>query len=398
MTVNRKPGATTRAIAVLMLPLCFPAHAQEQDKSPPSVDPVIGKPANAEADADAEPELELSIWDYSVNLRGAVGYKDNVLLSTVDEQGSAFWQTALDAMLLRADLESAANLTLFLTVEDRRYFSEIEVEKEQLVLFQGKYERPIDDDWFWSAIAQYLYVDQVFDASATEQLLETLPVKSHNYQLSPGIGRNLGWDSKLELKLVAERQHFNQPLDDYWELGPQLTWTKEYGNKSELIASYTFDHRIYDTREQYDLEFEPVPGTNLRYQQHELELGVNHSWDENRRWRSRARFLFELNDDNGPGFYDYKRFRVSKRFGYYGADWQATVEGRILHYDYDVQQVLGTEEIRSNWEYVLALRAEKRIWRKLSIFGDFEHEIVDSNYALEEYDVTTVFGGVDWEF
>ena len=74
------------------------------------------------------------------------------------------------------------------------------------------------------------------------------------------------------------------------------------------------------------------------------------------------------------------------------------MEGRVLHYDYDVQQVLGTEEVRSNWEYVLALRAEKRIWRKLSIFGDFEHEIVDSNYALEEYDVTTVFGGVDWEF
>src|SRR5688572_14159095 len=145
MTVNRKPGTTTRAIALLMFPLCVPAYAQEDEKSPPPVDPVIGKSANAEADADADPELELAIWDYSVNLRGAFGYKDNVLLSNVDRQGSAFWQTALDAMMLRADLESAGNLTLFLTLEDRRYFSDIEVEKEQLALFQTKYEEPIGD-------------------------------------------------------------------------------------------------------------------------------------------------------------------------------------------------------------------------------------------------------------
>lgn len=348
--------------------------------------------------------LDLSIWDHSVNLRGGLGYKDNVLLSNVDQQGSAFWQTALDAMLLRMDLESGGNLTLFLTAEDRRYFSDIEVEKEQLVLAQGKYEQPFAEVWFWTALGQYMYVDQVFDASATEQVLETLPVKSHNYQLAPGIGRNLPWKSKLELKLVAERQHFNQPLDDYWELGPQLIYTKTYGNKSEATASYTFDHRNYDTREQLDLGFNALEGTSLRYQQHEFELGVNHAWDEGRRWRSRARFLFELNDDNGPGFYDYKRYRLSKRFGYYGDDWLATVEGRILHYDYDVQPVEDPGrpsdewEIRSNWEYVIAAHGEKRVWKKLSVFADVEHEIAKSNFALEEYTVTTVLGGVDWEF
>ena len=363
---------------------------------------VLATPFWLHAQEEEEPELDLAIWDHSVNLRGALGYKDNVLLSTVDEQGSAFWQTGLDAMLLRADLETGGNFTLFLTAEDRRYFSNIDVEKEQLVLLQGKYERPINDDWYWSALAQYMYVDQVFDASATEQLLETLPVKSHNYQFAPAIGRNLTSDSKLELKFVAERQHFNQPLDDYWELGPQLTYTKSYGHKSEGSASYTYDHRLYDTREEMGLNFQQIGGTSLSYQQHEFELGLNHSWTEDRRWRSRARFLFELNDDSGTGFYDYKRYRISKRIGYYGSDWQATLEGRILHYDYDVQPVQGpdglTDEIRANWEYIIALHAEKNIWRKLSIFGDLEHEIVDSNYTLEEYTVTTIMGGVDWEF
>jgi hypothetical protein len=249
-----------------------------------------------------------------------------------------------------------------------------------------------------------MYIDQVFDASATEQLLVTLPVKSHNYQVAPAIGRNLPWNSKLELKFVAERQHFNQPLDDYTELGPQLTYTKSYGHKSEATASYTYDRRLYDTREELDLDFTPVEGTSLSYQQHEFELGVNHSWDEERHWRSRARFLFELNDDSGTGFYDYKRYRLSKRIGYYGKDWLATLEGRILHYDYDVQPVFDEglggpgDEVRANWEYIVAVHGEKNVWRKLSVFGDLEYEIVNSNYASEEYNVTTVMAGVDWEF
>ena len=389
-------------VATLLAPVCIFAQSQENNASTPATDPTPAVPAEM---GEEEVDLDLSIWDYSVNLRGAFGYKDNVLLSAFDEQGSAFWQTSLDAMVLRADLESASNLSLFLSLEDRRYFTDIEVEKEQLGLFQTKYERPIDDDWFWNATAQYLYVDQVFDASATEELRQTTPVKSHNYQLAPAIGRNLPGDSKIEFKLVGERQQFNQPLDDYFEIGPQLTWIKNYGHKSELAASYTFDYRSYDTREELEADGNSIENTDLRYQQHEFEIGVNHSWDEKRHWRSRARLLYEINDDNGGGYFDYQRFRISKRFGYYGADWQATIEGRILHYDYDVQPVDDpdrpvdeTGEVRSNWQYVVAGHAEKRIWRKLSIFADFEWELSESNYDLEEYDVTTVFGGVDWEF
>jgi len=377
MSFVRNWGFSAGMAAMIAGPLCI--HGQEEE--------------------NLDPELDLAIWDRSVNLRGGFGYKDNVLLSNIDRQGSVFWQTTLDAMVLRADLESGANLTLFLTLEDRRYFDEIDVEKEQLVLAQGKYERPAGENWFWSLTAQYMYLDQVFDASATEELRETLPVKSHNYQFIPSIGRNLPWDSKLELRLVGERQHFNQPLDDYWEFGPQLIYSKTYGYKSEAAVSYTYDQRLYDTREELDLQFNSIPETSLSYQQHEFELGVNHSWDQERRWRSRARFLFEINDDSGPGFYDYRRFRLSHRLGYYGRDWHTTLEGRIMHYDYRLQPVeKGVDEIRANWEYIVAAHAEKTVWRKLSVFGDFEYEIVDSNYALEEYDVTTVMGGVDWEF
>ncbi len=348
--------------------------------------------------AEEEPKLELAFWDKSVTLRGAFGYKDNILLSSVQPEGSAFWQSGIDLTLLRASLESGPNFTFFLSAEDRRYFSSREIEKEQLLLTQAKLEKALSADWTASAALQYMYVDQVYDASATEQILETLPVKGHNIQFSPALARTLPWNSTLEFKINIERQYFNDPLDDYWETGPQLTFTKDYGHKSEASLSYSFDRRAYDERLDRDLNFDPVPDSSLEYLQHEFEFSLNHSWDANRRWRSRLRTLMEINDDGSTGFYDYYRYRISKRFGYYGENWQATIEGKVLHYDYSVQPVFEGEGIRSTWEYVVSGHVEKTVWKKLTLFADIEHEIAVSNYPLEEYTVTTIMGGVDWEF
>ena len=347
---------------------------------------------------EEQPKLDVALWDKSVTLRGAFGYKDNVLLSSIQEDGSAFWQSALDVTLMRLSLEGGPNLTFFLSGEDRRYFSAEEIDKEQLLLTHLKVEQPFLDVWSASVVAQYMYADQVYDASATEQILQTMPVKSHNMQFGPGIKRILPWASEVELRFTVERQLYNEPLDDYWESGPQLIYTKKYGYRSEVSIGYTFDHRAYDERPELDLNFEPIPDTSLEYTQHEFEVGVNHSWDEKRRWRSRARFLFEISDDSGPGYYDYNRYRLSKRFGYYGDDWEATMEGKVLHYDYEKQPVFLGTGIRSTWEYVLAAHGRWTFWKSLSVFADVEHEISESNYAPEEYTVTTVMGGVDWEF
>src|SRR5688500_6025384 len=98
---------------------------------------------------------DLVLWDKTVNIRGALGYKDNVLLSKSRPQGSAFWQSAVDVMFLRASAEeSAGTFSFFATGEDRRYFSSPEVRKEQLVLGQGKFEKPFFSEWKAGMLAQ----------------------------------------------------------------------------------------------------------------------------------------------------------------------------------------------------------------------------------------------------
>ena len=357
--------------------------------------PLLGLVA---ATAEEVEGLKLSFWEKSVNLRGAFGYKDNLLLSNIKQEGSGFWLSGLDFSLLRASLDGGPQVTVFASAEDRRYFGSDDLDKEQLVLGQAKITQQLAGVWSIAGLAQYLYADQVFDASATEQLFETLPVKSHNIQLAPILTRNLPWNSELELKLTAERQLFNKPLDDYWEFGPELTYTKKYGNRSTASLSYTYDHRLYDTRNALRLDRVPLLDIPLRFDQHEFEFMVNHSWDQDRHWRIRFRALFERNEDSGAGFYDYNRYRLMQRFGYWGKDWQASVEGKVLHYDYDDQPVLGSSNVRRIWEYVFTFHLEKTVWKNLKVFADNEYEVVNSNYRLEEYTVNTVSAGVDWEF
>jgi hypothetical protein len=347
---------------------------------------------------ELEEEFKLSFWEKSVNLRGAVGYKDNVLLSNVKPEGSGFWLTGLDFSLIRAALDGGPQVTLFASGEDRRYFAAEEIRKEQLVLAQGKITQEIFGNWSIGGLVQYLYADQVFDASATEQLFETLPVKGHNMQIAPILTRKLPWNSEVEVKFAGERQLFNKPLDDYWELGPELTFTKKYGNRSTIALAYTYDHRLYDTRHALGLDRFPLNDIPLRFDQHEFEFTLNHSWDKDRHWRTRTRLLFELNQDNGVGFYDYRRYRAMQRFGYWGKDWQAAIEGKVLFYDYERQPVFDGVDIRQVWEYSLTLHGEKTIWKKVKIFADYEYETVHSNYRLEEYSVNMVMAGVDWEF
>jgi len=273
-----------------------------------------------------------------------------------------------------------------------------DLDKEQLLLSQAKITKTFGSDWTAGFLAQYLYDDQVFDASSSESIFEILPVKSHDAQFGPLLTRNLPWHSTIELRFTAEREIFEQPLDSYWQYGPRVTFAKKYGNHSEASLSYAFNYRVYDTREELNLDFTPLTDSFLRFDQHEFEAAVDHSWDEERRWRTRLKFLFQINEDNGNDFFSFYKYRLSGRAGYFRKDWQATIEGKILHYDYWIQPVRDGNAVRQTWEYVASAHVEKAVWKKVKIFVEAEHDTVNSDCLFEQYHANTVFSGFDWEF
>src|SRR5205814_3494117 len=98
--------------------------------------------------------------------------------------------------------------------------------------------------------------------------------------------------------------------------------------------SYFYHRRSYDHRRETDLDFAPIEGTHLLFQQHEVEGQIKLNLDEARHWRTRFRAAWGSNEDNGPGFYDYNKLRFAARLAYHAKTWNFSLEGKALNYNY----------------------------------------------------------------
>lgn len=357
-------------------------------------DPTDPKDTKEVAEAANAPEIpeEDSPWDWSATVRGGVGYKDNVLLSDFFKESSVFTFLDAEAFLFRLPTDGWEFTGVF-TAEDRRYWQSESVHKEQLFLTSGDVRKQLGEDWKVGFAGQYFYNDQIFDASVAEGLPLRVRAQLHRGSGGPLVQYDLGSGRRLELSFTTARLEFGHPLDDSWELGPRLLFAQKYGAaESEFTAMLQWRHRQYDTRQAPD-----VPGKSLNFEIPEFELGVKHYWDDDKRWRSRARVGFEINQDNGSGFYDYRRWKLSKELSFTQGGFEGMLQGKFLHYDYRSQTVPPENKARQRTEFVLGGRVRQGIMKRLFVFAEAEYERVLATDFEERYHATTVWGGIEWE-
>jgi len=254
-------------------------------------------------------------------------------------------------------------------------------------------KKAFGERWKVGLGAQYFYNDQVFDASVSEGLPLRIRAKLHRGAGGPSVQYDLGNGRRLEFGFLTARLEFEQPLDDSWEFGPKLMFAQKYGELgSEMTAMVQWRHRGYDVREAPGR-----PGKSLTFQIPELELGIRHYWDAEKQWRSRGRIGIEFNEDNGSGFYNYHRWKISKELSFTQGGFEGMLQAKFLHYDYELQKVPPDNRGRRRTELVLGARARKGIMKSLSVFGEIEYERVLATDFEERYHATTVWGGIEWE-
>ena len=151
-----------------------------------------------------------------------------------------------------------------------------------------------------------IYIDEMFDASLTEDDIGTVQVVGKQASLEPALRWNLPGNTWLELKPEVSRQYFAEPLDDYLEAGGRLAAGIDYGYRSELLVYGAHIERDYDTRSQRDEIGFYMPDTELSYDRPERGVEWTHYWDSNRRFRMRTRFSILENLDSGAGYFDYR--------------------------------------------------------------------------------------------
>ena len=335
-------------------------------------------------------------WDHDLSFRTGAGYRDNVGLSTKSAQDSAFVMTAVEFILIRYP-QNGTQFNLFLNGEDLRFLSSKIVDKEQSALAQALVKKDFGSGWQVSLAAEYVYQNQVVDVSVTEPGLSTIPVEGHGILVRDGLRRDFAGGYWASIELPARRQYFRQPLDDYWEYGPKVTLGKSYGNKSDVSISYEIAERAYDHEQLRAADGTAIADTRRKSLQQEARLAWKHAWDPQARWRTTTRLVAKRSEDNGSGYFDYRKLQIGEQVLFHTGNWDISAEAKVARYDYPIQTGTDLRRRRSS-DFALDFRCERRVAAFLKIFAEYEREQVFSNLELERYLVNTVKGGLNWVF
>jgi hypothetical protein len=213
------------------------------------------------------------LWTRTYDLRTGVGYKDNVLSGHYQKEGSGFWLGGFDLFVLRIPVDGT-QISLFLSADDKRYFSSSVIDHEDLALANFEVKRDLSHGWNLGAGLQYLYQDQLFDTSISETNREVIPVVGHAFQVTPFLRKELARHFFVEGRLQMLRQYLEEPLDDYWQGGVKLLAGREFGHGSEVTISYEFHQLHYDHRFAVDDDAASIPDRILKENQQEGELSL----------------------------------------------------------------------------------------------------------------------------
>ncbi|MCU0783236.1 MAG: hypothetical protein MUF81_04150 [Verrucomicrobia bacterium] len=337
----------------------------------------------------------VAVWDTSARVTTGLGYRDNILRSSISSESSGFFLSSADATFIRLS-ESGAHFTLFLLGEDTRYFDAPSVDYEQLFSGTAQFATPLGQLDELGAEANYLYQHQILDVSETEVDQRRVLVDGHSFTLRPHWKHTLGRGWAVQLAGTALRQLYGGDLDDYWEAGGRLSVIRSYGHRSELSFGYQSRHLLYDSREQFDSFGVMVPDTSLVYWQQEAGGQWRHHWDKARHWRTTSKLNYMFNRDNGSGYFDYDRVLFSQQLRWAANGWDLKANARFGWYFYETQQI-GNERRERSYA-ALDLRVERRLGKHWLLYTVVEREWNRSNDPLDEYNDWMAGGGVGVEF
>jgi hypothetical protein len=352
----------------------------------------------AEAAHSRDEEPGSSKWAHLVGFRTGVGYKDNVTLAHESPEESVFLATGVDYFALRLP-EGATRFDFHLIADESRFLSADAVDAERVAIAQARLRTDAGGGWETTIGLETIYQDQVLDVSVTETDLRTVQVEGLTLTGRPGVKRTMNRWGWVQLEVPVRRQWFRSPLDDYWEFGPEVSWGIPYGHRSEASLSYEFMRRGYDADESLTAQGAFIPGRTRAFERHEVGARWRHHWDAARRWRTTTRLSWLMNRDNGGGYFDYDRARLSQQARFEPGAWAFLVGMRLSFYDYRLQTASPFDGgRRERLEWSLEARVERRLARFVKVHLGWEREETFSNLTLDEYSVNVVTAGLDWEF
>jgi hypothetical protein len=342
-------------------------------------------------------DLKIRLWNASFDLRGSLGYKDNIELSASNRVGSAFYDAGADFILFRLPT-GPWKLNLFVSGDYRQFVGRAVSPGEQVLLAAGEAIRSLPRDWSMGMGVNYTFQNQILDVSATQSNQFPITRVRGNYIMGRCFVRkdfNPVW---LQLDLIGGREILASPLDSFWQLGPRLTLGRSLGAESEISVDYQWTEDLFDTRTDVTSLGDPLPGTSLRFESQTAEAAWRRLWDESKHWRTSLILGCDINKDNGSGYFNFTQPRLAARLEYREKTWTVSSYALCGYYGYPVQTIApdSAENRRKTW-ITAGIHAETQVWKRLRVFADYAFEKSDSNVTADLYYDNTVCIGFDFK-
>jgi hypothetical protein len=343
---------------------------------------------------------ESLLWDYSATLRAGLGYKDNVPLSATAPQGSPFFTSGLDLVILRLPLDSLG-FEFSVTGDDKRYWRDIQgIQGEDFFQARAQLEKYFGGHWRAGLEIRDVYADQVqpelLDSTGGVQVIQA---KGDALTARPFIRCDLGTNWWVQLEAPISRDWWLTPLDDYWQYGAQVILGRNFGRQSEISLTGGAFYLPHDDWHALDSTGTNNLGRTLAIWRQLAELKWTWHWDAARHWFSTTKLGFQHDQDNGGGYFDYNRYSVSHALRFQTENWLIEGTAMASYYDFLVQPaVTAPGPTLSLGLLTLSARVERRVFKSLRLFAAYEHEQGFSNDPTSEYKSNIASGGLSWEF
>ncbi len=362
---------------------------------------ILSAPAQEPAPIDLSQltnEVKVPLWNYSADLRGLIGYKDNIFLSHTNRQSSPFWDAGGDAIVFRLP---SGNWTLngLASGDYVRYFGARTTSEEETAIAAVQASGQLGPHWTSTLAANYAYEDQLMDLSAIE------PTQA-------GAGRVVGdtissrWSARGkydwawgELEMDATRQLLESPLDSYWQLGPKVTLGAHAGPRDDLSLSYQWARLAYDHEPDLDTHGNTIPNTHLALVTHIVQLAWDRAWDQERHWHSTLTAGFEIDQDNGSSFFDRTGYFLTPKLEYRAGAWKLSASVTAAAYFYPVQTVpLSGGPHRDKTWFSAHVRAEWKVSKIVKLLANYGFDDSFSNLDIDDYHTHTISIGTELDF
>lgn len=359
---------------------------------------VLACSGSAAATESQELPDGFSLWQKSVNMRVGFGYNDNVTLSSFAPVGSSFVQASADLMLFRLPWNDW-QFSLFANGSDARFFNrDTGVDNDQHAAASAQLTWFLGKGWKSTTTAQYVFMNQVMDVSTEYNIPVRQEVFAQGITGIQGVRKALG-DYWAECNFSFSRYFVRQPLDSYWQGGPELKLGWTYGRGSDLSVGYQVAALLYDTREQAGADGVPVPGTHLRFFPQTVAAAWQHFWDEKRLWRSLTRLSYDLNLDNGSGYYNYSQYQAVEQLRFRPETWEFSAQVALNYFNFPNQSAgLSSPDNRRRTNLRVTLRGERTLWRHWKLYAEYDFERSFSDLVLDAYQANVASAGIEFAF